>query len=51
MSHIGVRPKAQICMSGEAIDTRTLASVGVLISKPIEFICALTASGSSAHDE
>ena len=51
MSHIGVRPKARICMSGEAIDTRTLASVGVLISKPIEFICALTASGSSAHDE
>ena len=23
MSHIGVRPKARICMSGEAIDTRT----------------------------
>ena len=51
MSHIGARPKARICMSGEAIDTRTLASVGLLISKPIEFICALTASGSSAHDE
>ena len=26
-------------------------TVGLLISKPIEFICALTASGSSAHDE
>ena len=42
---------SQTRVSASATLRRNSYFVGFLISKPIEFICAPTASGSSAHDD